>query len=302
MKANLKKKILFCFLVIIFGLFKLYSQPSLPFSFNLAIHPDPEGSQTEAGIYWHRSEMDSSLLFSYQTADESGDLPEFGTDSLYSLSTGDGEVILNPFIFSGSLWGFAWKATAGLGVKIESMEERGHYQSGGVQRFINQISSWRLGIPLNGNLSGNFGPVYVNWELTVDPLMFYSLFQHQESSLVPVDGELHSMSLISPEIDQSIRISLFSLAWVSVYHQFLGLSVPRLTVNDAGDGWMSVVESYNNQNFRILAGGILNIPGGQLEAGLGWKRSSSTPEGGAAVINDGLVFELNISAGTGRSK
>jgi len=287
---------------LITGGYGLFAQSGLPLSFNLVINPDADGTLTEARIYWQRSDRIASTAgISYLSASEAGNLPGYGDDSLYSLSTGDGKIVINPFVFSGTFNFIDWTVGAGLGFKTEIVEEKGNYQSLGTQAFDNRITSWRLGTPLSGEVFAGFGPVNARWTLTITPFMFYSLSQIQESSLLTLDGELKSNAFIGPELINDLRIGVFSLSWISIHHEFLWLSVPHLAVNEYGDAWISEVEGYTNQILRILAGVSLRTPMGALDVGIGWKRNSSKPDNGSeTMINDGLIFELNLSAGSRR--
>ena len=261
-KENLMKRNNFLTVLAFIFIFlsSVNASPDLPLSFNLSIHPDLNGSLMDAELLWQRASTASSLSISYLITSQVGDVPDGGTDSLYSLSTGDGEIVISPFILSGSLSVLEWSAGAGLGVRTELVEERGNYQSLGTQVFINTLKSWRLGLPLSGTVSAAFGPVRGKYSLTVNPFMFYRLSQTQESSLVAPVGELATSCLIGPEIIQRIRFSVYSLVWVSVYHEFLWLSVPALQINEAGDAWTSVIEGYSNQNLRLLLGASLTLP------------------------------------------
>lgn len=280
----------------------LFAQNSMPLTFNLSINPDADGTLTEAEVVWERGKkVSSSLLISYYTTSNSGDLPDYTGDSLYSLSTGDGQVVVNPFIYSGSFKFLRWTGGIGLGLKTEVMEERGNYEDLGVQSFTNSISSWRLGVPLTGKASTSFGPMSVEWGLILNPIMFYSLSQTQDSSLVAPEGKLTASSLIGPEVVQDIRLRGFSRVWLSLHHELLWLSVPSLDINELGDAWTSTIDGYTNQVFRLLGGVSLGIPTGEMDLGIGWKISTSAADTGSEVsTSDGLIFEVNLSAGGGK--
>ncbi len=280
----------------------LFAQNSLPLTFNLSINPDADGTLTEAEVVWERGEnIASSILISYYSTSNSGDLSDYGGDSLYSLSTGDGNVVINPFIYSGTFRSFRWTGGGGLGLKTELMEERGNYENLGVQSFTNTISSWRLGIPLTGKIARAFGPMSVEWGLILNPIMYYSLTQTQDSSLVAPEGKLTASSIIGPEVIQDIRVRGFSRVWFSVHHELLWLSVPSLNINELGDAWTSTIDGYTNQIFRFLGGVSLGIPSGKMDLGIGWKITTSAADGGSEVAtSDGLIFELNLSAGGGK--
>jgi hypothetical protein len=277
----------------------LFAEPSLPLSFDLGVHPEAQGTLTRARIEWRWSErLSSRAVLSYSTENSSGDLEGYGEDSLYAVSTADGSYALEPFVLGGKLAFLGWELGAGLGLKTESLEERGSYQNVGTQVFKNVVGSWRIGTPLSGALSARFGPVNLDLDLVVWPASLYVLDQSLISSLIAPTGSLKSLCFIGPEILQDLHVSVFDWVWAGMHYEFLWLSVPRLVPNELGEAWTSVIEGKTNQIIRLVGGLRVPLPTGAVEIGLGWRRVSSAIDGGdEAELKDGLVFEATLSSG-----
>jgi hypothetical protein len=275
------------------------AQTSLPLAFDVSVHPAAQGTTTEARLDWRWSDsLSSAAELSYSTAGSSGELQGFGPGSLYTSSSEDGKVALLPLVWSKRLGALDLALDAGLGFKTELFKERGSYASVGTQSFDNEVRSWRVGTPLGAALGYRLGPVDAHWDLEAWPMSLYSLSQTQVSSLIAPTGTLDTLCLVGPEIDQDLRVSLLSWFWLGLHHEFLWLSVPRLAQNAAGDAWTSVIEGTTNQVLRVVGGIRLRVPAGYLEAGAGWRRTSSSKDsGGTAEIDQGLAFELKLSAG-----
>lgn len=292
----LKGWVLPCLLLVIL---ELPAEPSLPLSFDLGVHPEGNGTVTNAHLDWRWSDQLSSTAgFSFASASDSGELPDYGTGALYTILSGDGSMVVSPMVWSDRLGILRYSLAAGLGLKTESYRERGTYQSVGTQVFDNEVSSWRIGTPLGAGLKTRLGPVELGWNLVVWPLSLYSLDQTQSSSLIAPTGTLQSFSFIGPELNQDFSVLAFSWFWLGIRHEFLWLSVPRLVQNDAGDAWTSVIEGRTNQVFRFVGGLRLPVPMGSLDLGLGWRRNTSAvDDGDTTELDEGLAFELRLVAG-----
>lgn len=277
----------------------LFAVPNLPLSFDLGVHPEARGTQMNAVLEWRWSERwASSAEVAFSTANESDALPGYGPGALYATSSEDGTLVLKPLVWNNRLGIFDIEAMAGLGLKTENFRERGTYQSVGTQVFDNEVKSWRIGTPIGGAVGTRLGPVAIGWDIAIWPASLYVLAQAQTSSLIAPAGSLKSLCLVGPEIGQDLRVSAFTWFWLSAHHEFLWLSVPRLAQNAAGDAWTTVIEGKTNQVLRLLGGLRVPIPMGSLDAGLGWRRVSSASDGGGtAEIDQGLIFELTLSAG-----
>ena len=285
--------------VLMFAVLEVSAEPSLPLSFDLGVYPEAKGTVTDTRIDWRWSDsLSSTAGLSFTSSSDSGDLPEFGTGALYTISSDDGSFVVSPVVWSDRLGSFRYTLAAGLGLKTESFRERGTYQSVGTQVFDNKVSSWRIGLPLGSGLATRLGPVELDWDLVVWPLSLYSLEQTQSSSLIAPTGTLQSFSFIGPELNQAFSLRAFSWFWLGVRHEFLWLSVPRLVQNEAGDAWTSVIEERTNQAFRLVGGLSLPLPMGAMDLGLGWRRTTSAVEGGTETeLDEGLAIELRLVAG-----
>ncbi len=177
-------------IVAVTGL-RLYAAPVLPLSFDLGVHPDVNGTRTDARLEWRWSDrLASRAEFSFESSATSGELSGYGDGALYTVASSDGSIVLKPLALNGRLAFLEYDAGTGLGLKTESYRERGTYQNVGTQTFDNQVGSWRLGVQISGSLSGRFGPAAVSWELATWPFALYVLSQHQSSSLIAPEGSL----------------------------------------------------------------------------------------------------------------
>ena len=162
--------------VLMFAVLEVSAEPSLPLSFDLGVYPEAKGTVTDTRIDWRWSDsLSSTAGLSFTSSSDSGDLPEFGTGALYTISSDDGSFVVSPVVWSDRLGSFRYTLAAGLGLKTESFRERGTYQSVGTQVFDNKVSSWRIGLPLGSGLATRLGPVELDWDLVVWPLSLYSL-------------------------------------------------------------------------------------------------------------------------------
>lgn len=276
------------------------SDRNLPLLMEISVLPDTSGGNINALLQWRwNAQHSSTLKGNWTTTSSSGPLSGYSTDSLYALNQTEGTLHAMPWSWGGSLGSFGWSAAPGLSFSVESLRERGNYQDMGVQVYDNLVNNWRLGPLAYGGISGGFGPLSADLELSVIPALLYWLSQEQSSSLIAESGSLETWCLTGPEIITDIRLALFDWFWVSANYNFIWLSVPRLVQNEAHDAWTTLISGSTNHSLRALAGVDLPAGSGSLRLGLGWKQIWSISDSGtSAVLDSGLIFELVLKTGT----